>query len=183
VRVIVHELDLTPIDRALVVERFSVLDHDRDRYVSWNEWTGPRPLFHDLDANGDDLLVLSDFEDDRYVTSVRDVERERYVAFHLLDVDDDALVAPWEWTGDLDAFFLMDVDDDGVLTLAEYLGLVQTRRVPLRVAFSGDLDLDDDGDLTAFEWMGDPLTFARMDIDADGELEPLEAFVGWVLRT
>ena len=179
---LVRRVDLTPIDRALVVERFTVLDLDDDRYVSYDEWTGPRPLFRDLDRDGDDLLVVRDFDDVRYVDTVGDADRERYVAFHLLDVDDDALVAPWEWTGDLDVFFMMDVDDDGAITLAEYLGLVEPRRVPLRTAFGYDYDLDDDGDVEAVEWYGDPLRFARLDIDADGELEPVEALVGWLFR-
>jgi hypothetical protein len=182
VRLVVRQVDLTPIDRALVVERFTVLDADRDQFVSWREWSGPRPLFRELDDDGDDLLVVSDFDDTRYVQSVRDADRERYVSFHLLDVDDDGIVAPWEWTGDLDAFFLVDVDDDGVVSLAEYLGLVQPRQVPLRVALGDDLDFDGDGDLTAAEWLGDPLRFARLDLDADGELEPVEAMVGWLFR-
>jgi hypothetical protein len=182
VRVVVQRVDLTPIDRALVVERFSVLDADRDRYVSLREWNGPRPLFRQLDDDRDDLLVVSDFDDTRYVSSVRDVDRERYVTFHLLDIDDDGVVAPWEWTGDLDGFFLVDVDDDGVVSLAEFLGLVQVRQVPLRTALGSGLDFDGDGDVTAVEWWGDPLRFARLDIDADGELEPLEAFVGWLFQ-
>jgi hypothetical protein len=52
--------------------------------------------------------------------------------------------------------------------------------VPLRAAFGGDLD--DDGRLVAVEWVGDPYRFARLDVDDDGEIEPLEAFVGWVTR-
>ena len=182
VRLVVRRVDLAPIDRALLVERFHFLDADRDRYVSAREWSGPQPLFHQLDTNRDDLLVVSDFDDARYVDTVRDVDRERYVAFHLLDVDDDGMVAPWEWTGDLDAFFLVDVDDDGVVSLAEYLGLVQVRQVPLRTALGGGLDLDGDGDVTAVEWWGDPLRFVRLDLDRDGELEPLEAVVGWLFQ-
>jgi hypothetical protein len=109
------------------------------------------------------------------------VDRERYVAFHLLDVDDDGVLAPWEWSGDIDLFFLLDGDNDGVLEQNEYLGLARRQRIPLRVAYGADLD--GDRRLVPVEWVGDPYRFARLDIDDDGEIEPVEALVGWALRT
>ena len=182
VDLIVSRVDLAPVDRVLVVDRFSAYDLDRDRYVTLREWPGPRPLFYDLDRDRDDRLVVDDLLVARpRLEPVLAVDRERYVAFHLLDRDDDGVLAPWEWTGDIDLFFLLDADNDGVMEQSEYLGLARRQRIPLRVAYGADLD--GDRRLVPVEWVGDPYRFARLDIDADGEIEPVEALVGWALRT
>lgn len=182
VDLIVSRVDLDPVDRVLVVDRFSTYDLDRDRYVTLREWPGPRPLFYDLDRDHDERLVVDDLLVARpRLEPVLAVDRERYVAFHLLDRNDDGVLAPWEWTGDVDLFFLLDADNDGVLEQAEYLGLARRQRIPLRVAYGADLD--GDRRLVPVEWVGDPYRFARLDIDDDGEIEPVEALVGWALRT
>lgn len=109
------------------------------------------------------------------------VDRERFVAFHLLDRDDDGLIAPWEWTGDIDVFFLLDANAEGVLEQAEYLGLVRTRPVPLRLVTRGVLDLDHDGFVSRAEWVGDPFVFVSLDLNGDGRVKPLEAVGGYLL--
>ena len=182
VDLIVSRVDLDPVDRVMVVDRFSAYDMDRDRYLSMREWPGSRPLFYDLDRDHDRRLVLDDMLVARpRLEPVLAVDRERYVAFHLLDVDDDGVLAPWEWSGDIDLFFLLDGDNDGVLEQNEYLGMARRQRIPLRVAYGADLD--GDRRLVPVEWVGDPYRFARLDIDDDGEIEPVEALVGWALRT
>jgi hypothetical protein len=111
------------------------------------------------------------------------VERNRYVAFDLLDVDDDGVLASWEWTGSLEVYFALDGDGDGVVSQAEYLGLVPAvRPVPMRLAWNGTLDADGDGAVEPVEWVGDPLRFTRLDLDRDGRVERWEAVAGWLLR-
>jgi len=91
------------------------------------------------------------------------------------------LIAPWEWTGDIDVFFLLDANADGVLEQAEYLGLVRTRPAPLRLVTRGVLDLDHDGFVSRAEWVGDPFVFVSLDLNGDGRVKPLEAVGGYLL--
>lgn len=184
VGVFVDRVQVAPVDRVLVTDRFLALDLDRDRFVSWNEWTGPRPLFRQLDVNDDrrlfaDELVVSNPR----VRTVTMVDRERYVAFALLDQDDDSVIAPWEWTGDMDTFFWLDVDGNGLVDQSEYLGLVRTRPVPVRMIANGALDFDHDGCVTRSEWVGDPYRFVSLDLNADGRVKPAEAVAGALLAT
>jgi hypothetical protein len=182
VDLVIHELDTRPVDRVLLVDRFLLLDHDRDQFLTWNEWTGDRVLFHQLDRDDDRRLVMGDLlVAPARLEPVLRVDRQRYADFHLLDLDDDRVVAPWEWSADLDVFFLLDSDGDGLVSQSEYLGLVPVRTVPLRMVVQRDLDLDADGRIEAVEWVGDPYRFARLDIDADGVIEPLESLAGWAL--
>ena len=183
VDMIVDRLAVAPIDRVLFDDRFVVLDTNRDAYLAYDEWTGPRPLFYDLDRDGDRFLTPVELRvADPRLEQVRLVDRERYVAFHLLDVDDDGVIAPWEWTGDMDLFFAVDASNDGVVSQEEYLGLVRTRPVSVRYAWNGDLDLDRDGYVERVEWVGDPYRFASLDMDRDGRVEKWEALTGWLMR-
>jgi hypothetical protein len=182
VDLVVSRVSVAPVDRVLVDDRFVFLDADRDRFVSFDEWTGPRPIFRRLDLDGDRFLVPSELVVNRpLVQSVTLVDRDRYVAFQLLDVNDDGVVAPWEWTGDLDVFFLLDVDDNGVLGQSEYLGLVRTRPVPVRLIAGGALDLDGNGYVSRAEWVGDPYRFVSLDLNGDGRVKPAEAVAGALL--
>src|SRR4029453_17550449 len=115
---------------------------------------GPPPVFPRPDLDGDRFLVPSELVMSRpLVQSVTLVDRDRYVAFQLLDVNDDGVVAPWEGAGDMDVFFLLDVDDNGVLGQSEYLGLVRSRPVPVRLIAGGALDLDGNGYVRRAEWV------------------------------
>ena len=182
VDLVVSRVSVAPVDRVLVDDRFVFLDADRDRFVSFDEWTGPRPIFRRLDLDGDRFLVPSELVVSRpLVQSVTLVDRDRYVAFQLLDVNDDGVVAPWEWTGDMDVFFLLDVDDNGVLGQSEYLGLVRTRPVPVRLIAGGALDLDGNGYVSRAEWVGDPYRFVSLDLNGDGRVKPAEAVAGALL--
>jgi len=180
--VVVNRVSFTPVDRVLVTDRFVFLDSNRDRYVTYDEWAGPRPLFHTLDINRDRYLAPSELVISRpIVRDVTLVDRDRYVAFQLLDVDDDGVIAPWEWTGDMDVFFLLDYDGDGILGQSEYLGLVRTRPVPVRYIANGSLDLDGNGYVDRCEWVGDPYRFVSLDRNHDGRLRPFEAVTGSLL--
>ncbi|HET9766780.1 MAG TPA: hypothetical protein VFS60_08025 [Thermoanaerobaculia bacterium] len=182
VDLMVSRVDFAPVDRVLVDDRFVFLDTDRNRFVSFDEWTGPRPIFRRLDLDGDRFLGPSELVASRpLVQSVTLVDRDRYVAFQLLDVDDDSVIAPWEWTGDMDVFFLLDVDNDGVLGQSEYLGLVRSRPVPVRLIAGGALDLDGNGYVTRYEWVGDPYRFVSLDLNGDGRVKPAEAVAGALL--
>jgi hypothetical protein len=182
VDVVVSRVDFAPVDRVLIDDRFVFLDADRDRFVSYDEWTGARPIFRRLDLDGDRFLMPSELVVSRpLVQSVTLVDRDRYVAFQLLDVNDDGVVAPWEWTGDMDVFFLLDVDDNGVLGQSEYLGLVRSRPVPVRMLARGALDLDGNGYVDRCEWVGDPYRFVSLDLNGDGRVKPAEAVAGALL--
>jgi hypothetical protein len=109
------------------------------------------------------------------------VDRDRFVAFDLLDQDNDGVIAPWEWTGDMDVFFLLDVDNDGIVSQPEYLGLVHVRRVPVRFIADGALDLDHNGFISRAEWVGDPFRFAALDLNHDGRVKPIEGVLGTLL--
>jgi hypothetical protein len=180
--VVVNRVSFTPVNRVLVTDRFVFLDSNRDRYVTYDEWVGPRPLFRTLDVNRDRYLTSNELVISRpIVRDVTLVDRDRYVAFQLLDVDDDGIIAPWEWTGDMDVFFLLDYDGDGVLGQSEYLGLVRTRPVPVRYIANGSLDLDGNGYVDRCEWVGDPYRFVSLDRNHDGRLRPFEAVTGSLL--
>ncbi|HXT19764.1 MAG TPA: hypothetical protein VN923_03355 [Thermoanaerobaculia bacterium] len=180
--VAIGRMSFTPVDRVLVTDRFVFLDSNRDRYVAYDEWSGPRPLFRTLDLNRDRYLAPSELVVTRpIVRDVTLVDRDRYVAFQLIDVDDDGVIAPWEWTGDMDVFFLLDVDGNGVLGQSEYLGLVRTRPVPVRLIADGALDLDGNGYVDRCEWVGDPYRFVSLDLNGDGRLRPYEAVTGSLL--
>jgi hypothetical protein len=182
VDLVVNRVSFTPVDRVLVTDRFVYLDSNRDRFVTYDEWAGPRPLFRTLDTNRDRYLAPSELVVSRpIVRNVTLVDRDRYVAFQLLDVDDDGVVAPWEWTGDMDVFFLLDVDNDGLLGQSEYLGLVRSRPVPVRLVAGGALDLDNDGCVERYEWVGDPYRFVSLDLNGDGRVKPAEAVAGALL--
>ncbi len=158
VSVFVDRVQLAPVDRVLVTDRFLALDLDRDRFVSFAEWTGPRPLFRQLDVNDDRRLFADEFVvSNPRVRTVTMVDRERYIAFALLDQDDDDVIAPWEWTGDMDVFFMLDVDGNGLVDQAEYLGLVRVQPVPVRLIATGALDLDRSGYVSRARVGGRPL--------------------------
>ena len=177
----VNRVSFTPVDRVLITDRFVFLDSNRDRFVGFDEWVGPRPLFRTLDLNRDRFLAPSELVVTRpIVRTVSLVDRDRYVAFALLDQDDDGILAPWEWTGSMDVFFLLDVDVDGVVSQPEYLGLVRTRPVPVRLIAGGALDLDGNGYVSRYEWVGDPYRFVSLDLNGDGRLRPYEAVTGSV---
>ncbi|HEV8242095.1 MAG TPA: hypothetical protein VGS57_22205 [Thermoanaerobaculia bacterium] len=180
--VVVNRVQLAPVDRVLLDDRFGFLDTNRDRFVAFDEWAGPRPIFRTLDLNGDRLLAPSELVVSRpVVRTVSLVDRDRYVAFQLLDVDDDGVIAPWEWTGSMDVFFLLDADGNGLLGQSEYLGMVRTRPVPVRLIADGALDLDHNGYVSRYEWVGDPYRFVSLDLNGDGRVKPAEAVAGALL--
>jgi len=185
VDLVVRRVRMDPLDRVLLDDRFLVLDGNRDTFVTFDEWSGPRPLFRALDVNRDRRLIVNELvvPADPRVQRFSLVDRERYVAFNLIDRDDDGAIAPWEWTGSMDVFFLLDVDSNGVLDANEYLGLVRARPVPVRWIARGDLDCDHNGFVSRSEWVGDPLRFVSLDLNDDGRVKPLEAMVGSLLAT
>jgi len=181
---LLDRLPAAPVDRVLVADRFAALDRDRDGAVGRDEWPGTPSLFRRLDRNRDGFLLPGELAaSDPRLAAARLLDRDRYVAFNLLDVDDDGLIAPWEWTGDMDVFFRLDSSGDGALSAAEYLGLLPaSRSLPVRLALNGALDVDGDGAVERMEWVGDPYRFGRLDLDRDGKIERWEAFAGWLLR-
>src|SRR6185503_9764152 len=133
VDVMVQRVSVAPVDTVLLQDRFLALDVDRDRFVTFDEWTGPRTVFTRLDLNRDRMLVPGEVVvSNPLVRTVTMVDRDRYVAFNMLDQDDDGLIAAWEWTGDMGLFFRLDVDNNGVIDQAEYLGYAPVRPVPVR---------------------------------------------------
>jgi hypothetical protein len=183
VATVVERPRFVPVDRALLDGRFVALDLDGDRFVTLDEWSGPRRMFRTLDLDGDRRLVVRELvvPASPPLRAVTLVDRDRYLAFNLLDIDDDGIVAPWEWTGDMDVFFLLDESGDGVLEQAEYLGLVRARPLPMRYVVDGALDCDHDGLVSRSEWVGDPFRFVSLDLDGDGVLRRPEAVVGSLL--
>jgi hypothetical protein len=182
IETVVRRVAVAPVDRLLVTERFVVLDRNRDAFLSFDEWSGPRALFVDLDRNRDRLLVRDELVlSAPRLRSVALVDRDRFVAFDLLDMDDDGVIAPWEWTGDIDVFFRLDANADGALEQGEYLGLVSVRPLPVRMLASGALDCDHNGYISRSEWVGDPFRFVALDLNGDGRLRSFEAMTGSLL--
>ena len=182
--VVVNRVQVSPVDRVLIDDRFACLDVNHDRFVGFDEWMGPRPVFRTLDLNRDRLLAPSELVVSRpIVRTVSLIDRDRYVAFQLLDVNDNGVVEPWEWTGDMDTFFLLDYDGNGLVNESEYLGMVRTRPVPVRLVANGALDLDHNGYISRYEWVGDPYRFVSLDLNGDGRVKPAEAVAGALLAT
>lgn len=182
--VVVNRVQVMPVDRVLIDDRFACLDVNHDRFVGFDEWMGPRPVFRTLDLNRDRLLAPSELVVGRpIVRTVSLVDRDRYVAFQLLDVNDNGVVEPWEWTSDMDTFFLLDYDGNGLVNESEYLGMVRTRPVPVRLIANGSLDLDHNGYVSRYEWVGDPYRFVSLDLNGDGRVKPAEAVAGALLAT
>jgi hypothetical protein len=157
--------------------RFAAFDSDLDGYVTPVEWPAGRRSFRSYDRDDDLLLVRDELyvDDDLLV-----VDRDRFLLFHGLDRDDDGLIAPWEWPGDLDSFFLRDFDGDAVVSLDEFVGLVDVDH-GVRAYRYDALDFDRDGRVARVEWVGDPVRFTRLDRNADGAVGRWEYGVGWVL--
>jgi hypothetical protein len=157
--------------------RFAAFDSDLDGYVTPVEWPAGRRSFRSYDRDDDLLLVRDELyvDDDLLV-----VDRDRFLLFHGLDRDNDGLIAPWEWPGDLDSFFLRDFDGDAVVSLDEFVGLVDVDH-GVRAYRYDALDFDRDGRVARVEWVGDPVRFTRLDRNADGAVGRWEYGVGWVL--
>jgi hypothetical protein len=185
---------VVPLDRVLLNNDFLALDVNGDRFVTLSEWTGPRPLFWRLDTNRDRRVVYTELVaptyQPAYVTapvyaplrSTVLVGRDRFVQFDLLDRSNDGLIAPWEWTGDMDLFFLLDRNGDGLVEQPEFLGVGVARPVvPVRMVVDGALDLDHDGYVSRWEWVGDPFRFAALDLNGNGRLGRVEAVIGTAL--
>jgi hypothetical protein len=165
------------VDVVVRAGRFAAFDSDLDGYVTPVEWPAGRRSFRSYDRDDDLLLVRDELyvDDDLLV-----VDRDRLLLFHGLDRDDDGLIAPWEWPGDLDSFFLRDFDGDAVISLDEFMGLVDVD-YGVRAYRYDALDFDRDGRVARVEWVGDPVRFTRLDRDADGMVGRWEYGVGWVL--
>jgi hypothetical protein len=165
------------VDVVVRAGRFAAFDSDLDGYVTPVEWPAGRRSFRSYDRDDDLLLVRDELyvDDDLLV-----VDRDRLLLFHGLDRDDDGLIAPWEWPGDLDSFFLRDFDGDAVVSLDELMGLVEVD-YGVRAYRYDALDFDRDGRVARVEWVGDPVRFTRLDRNADGLVGRWEYGVGWVL--
>lgn len=165
------------VDVVVRAGRFAAFDSDLDGYVTPVEWPAGRRSFRSYDRDDDLLLVRDELyvDDDLLV-----VDRDRLLLFHGLDRDDDGLIAPWEWPGDLDSFFLRDFDGDAVVSLDEFMGLVEVDYGVRDYRYDA-LDFDRDGRVARVEWVGDPVRFTRLDRDADGMVGRWEYGVGWVL--
>jgi hypothetical protein len=157
--------------------RFAAYDSDLDGYVTPVEWPAGRRSFRSYDRD-DDLLLVRDelyYDDDLVV-----VDRDRFVLFHGLDRDDDGLIAPWEWPGDVESFFLRDFNGDAVISLDEFMGLVEVDYGVRGYGFDA-LDFDRGGTIAGVEWVGDPVRFTRLDRNANGVVGRWEYGVGWML--
>ena len=165
------------VDLVVRKSRFATFDGDLDGYVTPVEWPAGRRSFRSYDRDGDLLLVHDElFYDDDLVI----VDRDRFLLFHGLDRDDDGLIAPWEWPGDLESFFLRDFDGDGVISLDEMMGLVELDRGVRAYRFDV-IDFDRDGEIARVEWVADPVRFTRLDRNGNGVVGRWEYAVGWVL--
>ena len=157
--------------------RFAAFDGDLDGYVTPVEWPAGRRSFRDYDRDGDQLLVRDElYHDDDLLV----VDRDRFLLFHGLDRDEDGLIAPWEWPGDLDSFFLRDFNGDAVIGLDELMGLVEVDYGVRDYGFDA-LDFDRGGTITRVEWVGDPVRFTRLDRNDNGVVGRWEYGVGWAL--
>jgi len=157
--------------------RFAAYDSDLDGYVTPVEWPAGRRSFRSYDRD-DDLLLVRDelFYDDDLVV----VDRDRFLLFHGLDRDDDGLIEPWEWPGDVESFFLRDFNGDAVIGLDEFMGLVEVDHGVRSYGYDA-LDFDRSGTIAGVEWVGDPVRFSRLDRNANGVVGRWEYGVGWML--
>ena len=163
------------VDVVVRTERWADFDRDFDGYVTPVEWSAGDGAFHRLDRDHDLVLVRDElFVDDTYVA----IDRERFLLFDALDRDEDGLVAPWEWPGDLDSFFFRDLNADGAVALDEFLGL--ETQVEVRELGFDALDFDRSGQIARVEWVGDPVRFARLDRNDNGVVGRWEFGVGWL---
>lgn len=163
------------VDTFVTTERFASYDRDYDGYLAPAEWPGGGLGFDRYDADGDGYLVRRELYADADLIVV---DRDRLLLFQGLDVDDDGLIAPWEWPGDLDSFWFRDENADGAVSLDEYLGLAADR--PVRDLKFDAVDYDRDGEIARVEWVGDPYRFHRLDRNDNGVVGRWEYAFGWL---
>ncbi len=164
------------VDTFVTTERFSSYDRDYDGFVAPAEWPGGGLGFDRYDADGDGYLVRRElYADDELIV----IDRDRLLLFQGLDLDDDGLIAPWEWPGDLDSFWFRDENADGAVGLDEYLGLAVVDR-PVRDLEFDAIDYDRDGEIARVEWVGDPYRFHRLDRNDNGVVGRWEYAFGWL---
>lgn len=165
------------VDLVVRRERFAAFDRNLDGRVRLAEWPAGRSSFRRYDLDGDRVLVGDElFADHDFVL----VDRDRFLLFQGLDRDDDGLVAPWEWPGDLDSFFYRDFNGDGAIALDEFVGLGTPSRSVRSLQFDA-LDFDSNGTISRVEWIGDPVRFSRLDRNDNGVVGRWEFGVGWLI--
>ena len=163
------------VDAFVTTERFASYDRDYDGFLAPAEWPGGGLGFDGYDTDGDGYLVRRElYADDDLIV----VDRDRLLLFQGLDLDDDGLIAPWEWPGDLDSFWFRDENADGAIGLDEYLGLTVDR--PVRELEFDAVDYDRDGEIARVEWVGDPYRFHRLDRNDNGVVGRWEYAFGWL---
>jgi hypothetical protein len=166
---------LDDVGSFVAVERFSSYDRDFDGYVAPNEWPAGGLAFDRYDLDDDGYLVSSElYADDDLIV----IDRDRLLLFQGMDRDDDGLVAPWEWPGDLDSFWFRDHNGDGAVSLDEYLGLDVD--MPVRDLEFDAIDYDRSGEIARVEWVGDPYRFQRLDRNDNGVVGRWEYAFGWL---
>jgi hypothetical protein len=166
---------LNDVGSFVAVERFSSYDRDFDGYVAPNEWPAGGLAFDRYDLDDDGYLVSSElYADDDLIV----IDRDRLLLFQGMDRDDDGLVAPWEWPGDLDSFWFRDHNGDGAVSLDEYLGL--DIDLPVRDLEFDAIDFDRSGEIARVEWVGDPYRFQRLDRNDNGVVGRWEYAFGWL---
>jgi hypothetical protein len=166
---------LSDVDTFVTVERFSSYDRDFDGYLAPAEWPAGNYAFDRYDLDDDGYLVSRElYADDDLIV----IDRDRLLLFQGIDQDDDGLVAPWEWPGDLDSFWFRDHNADGAVSLDEYLGLDVD--LPVRDLSFDAVDYDRDGEIARVEWVGDPYRFHRLDRNDNGVVGRWEYAFGWL---
>ena len=90
----------------------TVMDTDKDGYITRREWTGDQPGFDKLDRDNDGVISRIDYE-------IEADEARAKQRLESLDKDKDGIVQRAEWPGNDESFRMQDSNRNGSLSVDE----------------------------------------------------------------
>jgi Ca2+-binding EF-hand superfamily protein len=158
-------------DTASFADPFTVMDRNRDGYLTIREYTGRDVLFRRMDRNDDGRLTRAEFNNEDETREDTLVRRR----FRTLDRNDDARLTRNEAQLNGTEFRTADANRNGWLSMAEFV--VWNDRTAAGIGSFDNMDRNNDGVVSWGEWRSerrDVATFDRLDRNDDRVLNRAE---------